>query len=186
MIKSNENPRINCDDIEGLLIQSHFDEVTRNQSLSVEEHLKSCDRCESFQNTLSNLQNLMQIGVANKLTPDPAIRQNIVQRMRTAKSLEAKNYRSAWRYLRNIFQYRVPVYQTLFGIILILLIFVALRQFSLSGNQRTPTKQSLTQIEAPILYQLSVADNLEIIGRQRVGRNIKEDTTLTRFIVTAM
>ncbi len=186
MRKSNENSRTNCDDIEGLLIQRHFDEITQNQSLSVEEHLKSCDRCGSFQNTLSNLQNLMQIGVADKLTPHPAIRENIVQRMRTAKLREARNRGSIWQYLRNIFQYRVPVYQVLFGMVLILLIFVAPRQFPLSSDQKAPKKRRLTQTEVPILSQLSVMNNLEIVEAQRIGQNIKEDTTLTRFIVTAM
>ena len=128
----------------------------------------------------------MQIGLADKLTPDPAIRQNIVQRMRTVKLQEARNYRSTWRYLRNIFGYRVPVYQALFGMVLILLIFVTVRQFSLSSDQKALKMQSLTETEAPILSQLSVIDNLEIVEGQKIGRNIKEDTTLTRFIVTAM
>jgi len=186
MKKSNENPSLNCDDVERLLIHRIFDQLTPEVNLSVEKHLKSCDRCQSYQKTLLNLQNSIQIRAEEKLVPDPAIRQNIIQRMKTLEPQEAGFLRSTWQYVRSIFEYRIPVYQTLSGVVLIVLIFLAVNQISFSPDQKPPEPQSLTQIETPVPAQMNVVDNLDIIDKQKIGRNVKEDTTLTRFIVTTM
>ena len=103
MKKSNENPSLNCDDVERLLIHRIFDQLTPEVNLSVEKHLKSCDRCQSYQKTLLNLQNSIQIRAEEKLVPDPAIRQNIIQRMKTLEPQEAGFLRSTWQYVRSIF-----------------------------------------------------------------------------------
>lgn len=186
MKKSNENPHTNCDDVERLLIHRVFDELTPEVNLSVEKHLKSCDRCRSYQKTLLNLQNSIQIRAEEKLVPDPAIRQNIIQRMKTLKPVESGIFAKGWHFIRSVFEYRIPVYQPLAGAVLIMLIFLAGRQLSFSPDQKTPEPHSLTQIETPTPAQMSVIDNLEILKQQKIGRNVKEDTTLTRFIVTTM
>jgi hypothetical protein len=186
MKKSNENPSVNCDEIERLLIQRHFDEITQNQSLLVEEHLKSCDQCRSYQKILLSLQESMQIDAEDKLAPDPAIRQNIVQRMKTVKAQETGIFASGWHYIRSIFEYRIPVYQALFGVVLIALIFFAVKQYSSSTNQGPSEPRDLAHIETPLPAQMSVIDNLEIVKQQKIGRSVGEDITLTRFIVSTM
>ena len=186
MKKSNEHPHIACDQIEGLLTQRHFDEITQDQSLLIEEHLKSCDKCRSYQKTLSGLQTSMQTTAEAKLAPDPAIRQNVIRRMKTAKALEAGILARGWQYIRNGFQYRIPVYQALFGVVLIALIFVGIRQLPLSAHREVPTTQGVIRLQMPVSTEVSVIDNLEIVKQQKIGRNVGEDTTLTRFIVSTM
>jgi hypothetical protein len=186
MKKSNEKPYINCDEIERLLIDRIFDELTQDESHLVREHLKSCDRCQGYQNTLVNLQNSMQISAEDKLTPNPAIRQNIMKRMKISKPAETGIFNISWHYIKNVFEYRIPVYQALFGVVLIALTFLAVKQISFSPHQKPSKLQSLAQIETSIPAQMSVIENLEIIEGQKIGRNVKEDTTLTRFIFTAM
>ena len=186
MKKPNENPSVNCDDIEGLLIQRHFDEITQVQSLLVEEHLKSCDQCRSYQKTLLSLQNSMQIGAEDKLTPHPAIRQRIVQRMKIQTPERIGVFARGWYSIRSIFEYRVPVYQALSGAVLIALIFFAVKQYPSYTHQKPPELQSVAQMEMPIPAQMAVIENLEIIKGQKIGQNVKEDTTLTRFIVSTM
>ena len=183
---SNEKPHSNCDDIEQLLVNRIFDELTHDKNLLVEEHLKSCAQCCNYQNTLLNLQNSMQIGTQEKLVPNPAIRENIIQRMKTLRPEEAGILRTTWQRLKSIFQYRIPVYQSLSALALIALIFLTVNQLSFSPDQKPSEVQSLTQIETPTPAQMSVIENLEIIDQQKIGRNVKEDTTLTRFIVTTM
>lgn len=186
MKKLNENPSLNCDDVERLLIHRIFDQLTQEANLSVEEHLKSCERCRSYQKTLLNLQDSMQISTEEKLVPDPAIRQNILRQMKTLKPVETGIFAKGWHLIRSIFAYRIPLYQPLAGVILIVLIFVASRQLSFSPVQKTPEPPSLTRTETPAPAQMSVISNLQIIEQQKIGRNVKEDTTLTRFIVTTM
>ena len=186
MEKSNENPSLNCDQIEGLLIQRHFDQITQDQSLLVEEHLKCCDRCRSYQKILSCLQESMQIGTEDRLVPDPAIRENVIRRMKTVKAQQSGIFENIWQSVKGVFEYRVPVYQALFAVTLIALIFLGVRQLNFSTYQEAPSSQGVVQLQMPISTEVSVIDNLEIVKQQKIGRSVGEDINLTRFIVSTM
>lgn len=184
MKESNENPSLSCDEIEGLLIQRHFDEIAKNQSHLVEKHLKSCDRCRSYQKILSNLQESMQISTEDRLTPDPVIRENVIRRMKTVKAQQLNIFESIWQSVKGVFEYRVPVYQALFAVTLIALMFLGVRQLNLSTDRETPSPQGVVQLQMPISTEVRVIDNLEIVKKQKIGRSVGEDITLTRFIVS--
>jgi hypothetical protein len=128
----------------------------------------------------------MRVETGEKLIPDPAIRENILQRMKTLQPQETGFLRGTWQYVRSAFEYRVPVYQTLSGLALIALIFLATRQISFSPDQTPPEPRSLIRMEMPTPTQMSVVDNLDIIDKQKIGRSAREDSVLTRFIVSTM
>lgn len=186
MKKLNENPNMKCDEIEGLLIQRHFDQITKDQSLLVEKHLKSCDRCRSYQKILSGLQESMTIGTKDKLVPDPAIRENVIRRMKTAKAQPSGIFESTWQSVKGMFEYRIPVYQALFTVALITLIFLGVRQMNFSTNQETPSPKNVIHLQMPLPNEVSVIDNLEIVKQQKIGRSVSEDIALMRFIVSTM
>jgi hypothetical protein len=183
---SNENPSLNCDATEVLLIQRHFDEITKDKSLLVEEHLKSCDRCRSYQRTLSILQESMQIGTEERLVPHPAIRENVIRRMKTVKVQQSGIFDNIWQSVKGVFAYRVPVYQALFTVALIALIFLGVRQINLPTEREISSPEGVIQLQTPISTEVSVIDNLEIVRQQKIGRSVGDDITLTRFIVSSM
>ena len=185
MKKSNENTRMNCDAIEFLLIKKNFDELTRQESVLVEEHLKSCDSCRSYQKTLSSLQESMKVGT-NKLVPDPAIRENIIQRMKALRPERAGIAVRTWHHLRDLLQHRIPVYQPILGAVLVLLIFVGAKQLTSPAVEKPAVDQSLLRTEAVMPAQMNVMGNLDIVKAQKIGQSAGEDTTLARFIVTTM
>lgn len=185
MEKSNENQNMKCDEIEFLLIKKNFDELTRQESLLVEKHLKSCDSCQSYQKTLSNLQESMRIGT-EKLAPDPAIRESIIQRMEALRPERAGITARGWHNIRDLLQHRIPVYQPVLGAVLVLLIFVGAKQLSLPVEEKPLDIQTPTRTEVVMPTQISVMDNLEIVKAQKIGRSAGEDTTLARFIVSSM
>lgn len=185
MKKSNENKNMKCDEIEFLLIKKNLDELTSQETLLVEGHLKSCDSCRSYQKTLSNLQDSVRAGT-EKLTPDPAIRESIIRRMEALRPRQAGVVVRGWHYVRGLLQHRIPVYQPVLGALLVLLIFTGVKQLSLPTEQEPLDVQTLVQTEIVMPTQLSVIDNLEIIKAQKIGRSAGEDTTLARFIVSSM
>lgn len=185
MNKSNENKNTKCDDVEFLLIKKNFDELTQQESLLLEEHLKSCDLCRSYEKTLSHLQDSMRVE-AEKLAPDPATRERIIRRMKALRPEPAGVVVRGWHYLRDLLQHRIPVYQPILGAVLVLLIFVGAKQLTSPTVEKPAVDQSLLRTEAVMPAQMSVMDNLDIVKAQKIGRSAGEDTTLSRFIVTTM
>ena len=185
MKKSSENKDMKCDEIEFLLIKKSVDELTKQESLLLVKHLRGCDFCRSYEKALSNLQESMRVGT-ERLAPDPAIRESIIQRMEALRPEQAGVVVRGWHHVRDLLQHRIPVYQPVLGAVLVLLIFVGAKQLSLPTEEKPPDVQSLVQTEIVMPAQLSVIDNLEIIRGQKIGRSAGEDTTLARFIVSSM
>jgi hypothetical protein len=185
MENPNENKKMKCDEIEFLLIKRNFDELTTKESLLVEEHLESCDSCRSYQKILSNLQDSMKVS-AERLVPDPAIRENIIQRMEALGPRQPGIVARGWHYLGDLLKRRIPVYQPLLGALLILLIFLGTKQLSAPVEEKRADIQAPVGTEVLIPAQMSVMDDLGIVKAQKIGRSAGEDTTLARFIVTRM
>ena len=185
MEKRNENSSMKCDEIEFLLIKRNFDELTVNESLLVEEHLENCDSCRSYQKTLSNLQDSMKIN-AERLVPDPVIRERVIKRMEALRPEQAGNAARSWHYARDLLKHRIPVYQPLLGAALILLVFLGTKQLSVPVDERPADIQAPVRTEVMIPAQMSVMDNLGIVKAQKIGRSAGEDTTLARFIVSSI
>jgi hypothetical protein len=185
MKKSDENKNMKCDAVEFLLIKKNFDELGIQESLALEEHLKSCDSCRSYQKTLSNLQDSMRAGT-DRLAPDPAIREAVIKRMEALKPEQAGIVVRGWHYVRDLLRHRIPIYQPLLGAALVLLIFVGTKQLSIPVEEKPPDVETPVRTEMVTPAQMSVMDNLDIIKGQKIGRSAGEDTTLARFIVTTM
>ena len=185
MKESNENKSMKCDEIEFLLIKNNFDELTGQESLLVEEHLKSCDLCRSYQKTLSSLQDSMKVST-ERLVPDPAIRERVIKRMQALKPEQAGIVVRGWHYVRDLLRHRIPVYQPLLGAALVLLIFVGTKQLSVPVEEKPPDVETPVRTQMVMPAQMSVMDNLEIVKAQKIGRSAGEDTTLARFIVSSM
>jgi hypothetical protein len=184
MKESNNQRTPNCEDIELLLSKRLVDELTDEEKQVVDTHLKSCDRCSSYERILLSLQESVQIKSDEKLAPRPGIRQNIVQRMKDLKPQETGVLQKTYHFFIRLFEYRIPVYQSLTGMILIFLLLMGLKHFPFTFGQKPEKIQIITQMDTSIPTQLKVLDNLEILGRQKIGQNVKEDSTLTQFIVT--
>jgi len=184
MKESNDRPIAVCDDVELLLSKRLVDELTEEEKQLVDKHLKSCSRCLSYERILLSLPDSMQIKSEETLAPHPEIRKHIVQRMKDLVPQETGILRRAYHSFIRLFEYRIPVYQALTGAILILLLFLGVKHFPFSVGQKIEGFQIITQMDTSAPAQLKIMDNLDIIGKQRIGQNVKEDTTLTQFIVT--
>jgi predicted anti-sigma-YlaC factor YlaD len=172
--------------MEWLLVCKILDVITPDQNFKLEEHLKSCERCRNYQETLTILQQIMQAGAKEKLEPNPAIKENLIKRMKAAKQAKAGVLLRIWQSTKAIFEYRIPAYQAVFGLILVALVYFAVGRQPSIYEQEAPIVHSLTRMEVPPPTEMSVMDDLGVIDQQKIGQNVAEDTTLTRFIVATM
>jgi anti-sigma factor RsiW len=186
MKRSNEKDKPTCDQIEMLLVSMTYDQLTEDENRLIEEHLAACERCRRYQNAISRLKSAVGIGEEEKPTPHPSIRENLVQRMKQLKSEEEGVWDRIWKSIGAAFAYRIPAYQAVAGIALIVAMSLTLRNLPSSVLQEPPEERPLVRMEMPELSEMSVIDNLDILRQQKIGINVTEDTTLTRFIVSGM
>ncbi|UCE04558.1 MAG: hypothetical protein JSW07_13120 [bacterium] len=186
MKESRQIRNIRCEDIEELLIRQNFEDLTGNEKSLLQEHVKTCNQCRNYQHQLVNFQNSMTISQKSPLRPDPGIRQTVMDRMNALKPKKYRIFDSLWQRLLHILEYRIPVYQGLIGIACSLLFFVVINYFSFSNQPQSGSSQYHKMMADTTFHQINVIKNLQIIEQQKIGKNVSEDTLLTRFIFSTM
>lgn len=186
MRKLHKNQTIKCEEIEELLIRQNIENFSEEENSILQNHLKTCKRCQSYQNQLTFIQTSIPISQKSPLKPDPAIRQAVINKINTFKPQKYNIVDSLWQRILNILEYRIPIYQGLIGIACSLLIFVAINYFSLSSQRELERPRYQNMMADTTFYQINVIKNLQIIEQQKIGKNVREDSLLTRFIVSSM
>jgi hypothetical protein len=181
-----KNQTIKCDAVEELLIKQNFESLSENENAMLQNHLKNCKHCQNYQNQLVFIQKSMSVSQKSQLKPDPAIRQSLMDRMNAVKHKRHRIGDLFWQRLLNLLEYRIPVYQGLIGLACSLLIFVAIHYFSFSSHYQPNIPQYEMRMADTTFYQINVIKNLQIIEQQKIGKNVREDSLLTRFVVSSM
>ena len=173
-----------CDVIQPLIIKNHVDDITNEELIFVKEHLKSCKKCRHYESTLKNLHNSMQTGKSQKLVPNPNIRQTLLSQLKPHKTTRLDIFGNIWQNITRIFEYRIPVYQAVLGLTFAFLVFFTINQVNHLDSQIFSGDMSTTTVDSTNF--INVTKTLEMAEQQKIGRNIYEDSLLTRFIVTDM
>lgn len=154
----------NCADVQDLLIKKDFAEITAHESLMLNEHLQQCQACRAFQQILLNVQQAMQPAAEEMLIPNPAIRQNLRNRLRRAQPARraSNGRREIWNTLHDILNLKIPVYQAVLGTAVIFAIFIGIDKLNARGEREM--LQRLLSEQNGKLSTLFHASLLPLIG----------------------
>lgn len=180
-----ENKTNRCGDIEELLIKQKSEILSEKEIALLQNHLKTCKHCQSYQTRLAYIQASMPISKNSPLKPDPAIRQSLINRMKALKPQKYWGIDSLRQKILTVLEYRIPVYQGLIGLACSWLIFVAIQYFSFLQSRSVSSEYYRMMSDAKY-YQINVIQNLQIIEQQKIGKTVREDSLLTRFVVSSM
>jgi anti-sigma factor RsiW len=175
-----------CQQVEELLMRQLFGELTANETQELNNHLTICAHCQSYRRRLTSFQQSINIKNSRSIRPNPAIRKRIIQKVKCLHPKRASFLQIMWQKMVGMLQYRIPVYQGFIGMAVSLLIFLAINYFSISAKHHPITSPESRAMGEVTATQLNVINSLEIIGQQKIGKSVNEDTLLTRFIVTTM
>jgi hypothetical protein len=176
--------KTSCADVEDLLIRKGFEPLTDRESRLLMEHLQACERCRSLQNLTIRTQTLLDISSETGLTPDPSIAQAVRRRMRSAARAGDKRDRPVWGAVLRVLQHRIPVYQAVLGAVVITAVWVGVKKQP-APRPAEFSRPEKTQEERPGLTPQKAPDRLSAVDRPQVGRTIREDSLLAKFIVSA-
>jgi hypothetical protein len=186
MKNMHKNQKMKCEAVEELLIKQNFERLSEDENTLLQNHLKTCKHCQNYQNQFASLQSSIRIKEKSPLKPDPGIRQILLNRMEALKPKKHQVFDSLWQKILNLLEYRIPVYQGLIGLACSFLIFLVIHYFSFSSQQQARSTQYELSTADTTFYQINVIKNLQIIEQQKIGKNVSEDSLLTRFIVSSM
>lgn len=176
----------NCKQIEELIIKQKIEILNENEMNQIEIHLANCSSCNNLYLTVSKLERSMVLNSNDSLKPATEIRDNLITKLEYKSAARQPWYPNIIEIIRSVFTYRIPVYQAgLVGIIIIFLVF-----YGLNFNRSLPDNKNEKSIASQnIDYSPSNEYMFEThpdINKQKVGVNVREDSSLIGFIYTSM
>jgi hypothetical protein len=184
MRKSDRVFSIKCNQIEKILIENQWQNLTAEKKKSIRQHLENCESCKQLQKTIADFEEAMSIKYNSPLLPDPAIQLQIIKKIKNKQKKSLISQIKDW--VLAIVNYRIPVYQAGISIIIIFLFIALVKNFALSERKHLP-EQAVYEISAPnIVTQINVLNLNEVVENQKPGTSAKDDTLLLKFFHAAM
>jgi hypothetical protein len=152
---------------------------------STDQHLKSCPECQKFNENLINLKMRLSKSPDKKLQPDPRILKNILAFRSIKRGLSTNKPNPFWGTIRELFEYRIPVYQALGGIAVIFVLFLFISGNMVSSDQKAILIEYSGDYKELTSSELYLVDTLSLNNPER-GQNAKEDSVLMSFLVPTM
>jgi predicted anti-sigma-YlaC factor YlaD len=178
----------NCASVQELLLKKDFADLTEHESLMLTEHLQQCESCRALEQVLLKMQQAMQPVADEILVPNPAIRQDLRNRIRRTQPARhtSNGLREVWIAFRDILRLRIPVYQAVLGAAVVFVVFIGIDQLNAHGERETLRRLLSEQNGQRAIVHSEVPHRIAQIDSQKIGRSVAEDSLLMKFIVTAM
>jgi hypothetical protein len=179
---SRANNTLTCHEIEHILLKKSIEEISIKEQQIIEQHLRYCHQCKRYEHFLVDIKRAFTTPQNNNLEPLHEIRENALKIMSGYRGV----FSMLWNSIIGLFEYRIPIYQPM---AVILIIFVLLVGFKFAGpgkNIFVISGSEDNKSHGMILNESFALDSLQVLERQRIGKNVLEDSVLTNFTTTAM
>ncbi len=175
-----------CTIIRDMMIRSETEEPDEQDKKFITAHLQKCADCSEYKQHLLNISKSMDVSLEDNLQPDPRIHSKLVRQLKGGKQKAVNPGHSAWNRLIKILEYRIPLYQAVLTLFLILVLVFSFYPFIFSGVDKHPNLVHQTENDSLALYQVDVYRNLQTRGDAYYGRNLLEDSMLTRYMSSSL
>jgi hypothetical protein len=175
----------NCSLYQEKIVELFDHDISFKSDRSLNQHLHRCTECQYYLENLIAIKNRLDESPSLKLEPDRRIIKNILSYNKLKIRLNRKIPNQFWNSIWQLFEYRIPVYQALGGLVVIFMLssFIS-SDFVTTGNKAISIEYS-RDYEDLTSSELYLVDTLSLNKPER-GQNVKEDSLLMSFLVPTM
>lgn len=174
-----------CEEIKRFIIEQQGEELIGSQDRLIYDHLNACQNCFTYYQTVLKMEESFIYDDLD-LRPDPMIRRNLISRLRKKKIEREMGLRRYFNKLFDIFEYRIPIYQAVFAFFILFALIFTIDQASISQRPAGLDGTTYLYMDQTIFINTPSMDNINFIEEHTCGRNVKEDSILTRYMVSSM
>lgn len=159
-----------------------FDLLNKDDREYLNDHLKECKSCREYHEMINNISYSMKVPDFRKMQVDDKIRKKLIQQVK--KMRETSWLEKIWLLMNRCFQYKIPVYQSVLAFIIIFFTIYGIK--SIQSPQKKDVDKKISIIDTlktypvPAEYQY-VIENMDIIGAQKKGESIMEDSSFVSY-----
>jgi hypothetical protein len=156
-----------------------------NDDQPLKNHVENCPDCHIYLEGLILMKNRLNQSPTKNLYPDPRIIKNISAYKNAKKGLKGAKPNPIWISIRDLFEYRIPVYQALSGVVVIFMVFLYISSGIYSSGKQVHVIDYSREYGDLNSSELYLVDTLSM-GNPDRGQNAKEDSVLMSYLVPIM
>ena len=171
----------NCYFIQDLIVKDSYHCLNTGEIKKMKIHLANCKKCREYKDLIQEIFRSMAVRDIKHNDIDNKIRRKVIQHIGKTKKINP--LQNIWDLVKKIFEYKIPVNQSVFAFIIIFLLIY--------GIEKMPHQKDINRIiihpvdtlkttTMPVEYNY-VLDNLDVIGVQKVGVSMVEDSSIMKF-----
>jgi hypothetical protein len=185
MSKMHPSEKGDCDTFQRKILMIINDKSSIESDELLNNHIKLCPACQKFFKSLHLLRDQMQRSPVENLKPRSRTLKNIIQTLQLKQELKRKGNESVWYRILKILEYKIPVYQAVSSLLVLMFLFMFLfSQFSSQGDIPYPMDRSVS-LKGLSTSDLYAVDSLHLLKQER-GQNATEDSVLIGFLVPSL
>jgi hypothetical protein len=177
--------KITCREIEDFIIKDYLNELNKKQQKLVLQHVHACNNCSKYAKIVHQISGSLQ-QTENIPRPDPEIRKHLLFIMKMKKDNKVRKSGHFLNTIFRFFEYRIPIYQAVLAALLIAVLLLTVDSIFLPARSNRYSTTNYFIMEFNDLPHPSALNYPELLNEQKPGRNVKEDSILTRYMVTVM
>ena len=176
---------VKCKSFQEKLLMADSPNRLLEDDSTLKTHIKKCSECSSLMKSILLMHRRMQQAPEIDLKPNRRSLVNARKLMSVRQEFQMPSNYSIWQSLRQIIEYKIPVYQAVSGLVVMLMLV-----FVLSGTIMPPEApwsdgDRLGKIERSGSSDLYAVDSLDFLKPDR-GQNAREDSVLIGFLVPTL
>jgi chorismate mutase len=174
-----------CNLIQDILIKQSYEGALPPADIEkLENHLARCELCKKYRQILTEISASQKMQPFDITAVETAVKQAVLHSF--PQKNQAGYLQWIWKYVMELFRYRMPVYQSVIAFVILFFFFYKIDSISTEEKENTvQTTDSLAISKIPMNYSY-IIDNFEIIESQRIGETIKEDSSVIEFTYTVL
>jgi hypothetical protein len=178
--------KISCAKIESLLLSGDFKNLELSERNLITEHLQRCENCRNLRETINAFEKTGSVPPTNNLLPLGEIKKSLLKRFRLLNHEYSNKKSGLWDIIREALNHRIPIYQAMGVVVILVISFFLLIQKPVKPVADSSASISSNQTDTVQFRALDVFVNLNYLNQEKSGRNLEEDSLLTRYIFRSL
>ena len=178
----NDSKNIDCGYIEKIIFEDSIEDISEIEKTKILDHISECMICKRSEKLMEILSDSLLTEFENsRLVAKP----ETIKSLRNVINPASRDKRSLFGFIEGFLEFRVPVYQVIIALLVIVLIIIFVNNPRQEFDSLNNNISFIAEIDSNKIL-MNFQNSPDMIKNSSKGKSFVEDSVLSSFIQSAM